>query len=206
MTGSNAVGSREIIIAHAPMVKPASQVRSTLVQSSLATLKVCGHYQRYLDVVAREHRDTILNAIAPSWLPIEVALAHYAACDALALDNEQMVTIGEATGDRVHGAFMETLTRAARGMGVTPWLLLKRFDALWGRLMQGGSIELTKVGPKDLLIEVSRMGLPRFAYFRTAFCGVVKSGYKYVGVRAAYVRVSTWDERSDRLVMRAAWA
>jgi hypothetical protein len=196
---------REIIIAHRAVISPATQVRSTLLQSSLATLKVLGHYERYLQVVAREHRDTILETIAPTWLPINVALAHYRACDDLRLNDDQMIAMGEATGDRMQGSFMETLTRAARGMGVTPWVLLKRFDVLWDRLLQGGSIELTKVGPKDLTIEVSKAGLPSFSYFRTAFCGVVKAGYKYVGVRAAYVRVTQWDPSRDRFVMRAAW-
>ncbi|MFT3927488.1 MAG: hypothetical protein QM778_33450 [Myxococcales bacterium] len=197
--------SREIIIPHRRPIQPTSGVRSTLVQSSLATLKTLGHYELYLELLNPVHRDTILSSIAASWLPLDVALAHYQACDDLRLTDSQLVAIGEAVGDRMQGSFMETLTRAARGMGVTPWLLLKRFDVLWDRLLQGGSIELTKVGPKDLTIEIRHASLPRYAYFRTAFCGVVRAGYKYVGVRAAYVRVADWNEAQDRFLMRAAW-
>jgi hypothetical protein len=115
------------------------------------------------------------------------------------------VAIGERVGDRMQGSFMETLTRAARGMGGTPWVLLKRFDVLWGRLVQGGSFELTRVGPKDLTIEIRSAQLPRYAYFRQAFCGVVRAGFKYVGTRAAYVRIGRWEERSDSFTMQAAW-
>jgi len=199
------VTAREVIIPHKVPLRAATHVRSTLIQSSLATLKTLGHIDRYLQHLDPAQRDNIVNAIAPAWLPIEVGEAHYRACDALELSNEQLLAMGESVGDRVQGAFMETLTRAARSLGVTPWLLLKRFDVLWGRLLQGGSIELTKVGPKDLMIDIRSARLPQFAYFRTGFCGVVKSGFKYVGVSAAYVRVTRWEAGNDRFVMRAAW-
>jgi len=198
-------GTREVIIPHASPIEPARMVRSTLIQSSLATLKTEGHYERYLGLLAPRHRETILGAISPSWLPIEVALDHYEACDALGLDQAQLVAIGERVGDRMQGSFMETLTRAARGMGVTPWVLLKRFDVLWGRLLQGGSFQLTRVGPKDLTIEIRSAQLSRYAYFRQGFCGVVRAGFKYVGTRVAYVRLGQWDAAVDRFTMQAAW-
>lgn len=197
--------AREVIIPHTDPIRPATHVRSTLIQSSLATLKTLGHYERYLQLVEPAQRDEIVEAIAPSWLPIHAGMAHYRACDALGLSGPELLTIGEKVGDRMQGAFMETLTRAARSMGVTPWVLLKRFDVLWGRLLQGGSIQLTKEGPKDLTIEVRAARLPQFEYFRTAFCGVVRAGFKYVGVRTAYVRIASWDEAKERFVMRAAW-
>jgi hypothetical protein len=198
-------GGREIIIPRAQPIVKASAVRSTLLQSSLATLKTLGHFERYLKLVSPVHRETIVGTIAASWLPIEVGVAHYEACQNLQLSDEQLLVIGELVGDRMQGAFMETLTRAARSMGVTPWVLLKRFDVLWGRLFQGGSLQLTKVGPKDLLIEIAGASLPRFEYFRYGFCGVVRAGFKYVGVRMAYVRVAQWDASRDVFVMRAAW-
>ena len=62
-----------------------------------------------------------------------------------------------------------------------------------------------KVGPKDLQIEVRALPLARYAYFRTAFCGVITAGYKHVGVKRTYVRVARWNPLESRLVMRAAW-
>lgn len=121
------------------------------------------------------------------------------------LSEPELLAIGESVGDRMQGPYMETLTRTARNLGVTPWVLLKRFDSLWGRLLQGGSFELVRVGPKDLTIEICNARLSASSYFRAAFCGVVRAGYKYVGARAAYVRVASWEPRADRLVMSAAW-
>jgi hypothetical protein len=196
----------EVIIPHQTPMRLATHVRSTLLQSSLATLRMRGHMERYLQLVDPVYRDEIIGSIAPGWLPIALGDAHYRACDALELGNDELLEIGEAVGDRMQGPYMDTLTRTARNLGVTPWLLLKRFDALWGRLFQGGSFELTKVGPKDLTIEIRGARLSSSSYFRRGFCGVVRAGYKYVGVRAAYVKIGGWDPRSDRFVMSAAWA
>jgi hypothetical protein len=196
---------REVIIAHTAPQRAATHVRSTLIQSSLATLRELGHLEAYLALLDSAYRREILETIAPTWLPIVVGQAHYRTCDNLGLSEAQLIALGEHVGDRMQGAFMETLTRAGRSMGLTPWVLLKRFDVLWGRLFQGGSIELTKVGPKELTIEIRLAGVLHSSYFRQAFCGVVKAGYKYVGARAVYVRIVRWESGSERFVMRAAW-
>jgi hypothetical protein len=197
--------SREVIIAHLTPLRPASHVRSTLLQSSLNFLRERGHYDAYLRIVSPEYRDTIVSSLAPGWLPIEVGVAHYRACDALPLSPEQRIAIGESVGDRIQGTFMRTLVQTARSAGVTPWLLFKRFDRMWERLFQGGSVEVVQVGPKDLTVEVRGAQVSQFGYFRTAFTGVVRAGFKFVGVRAAYVNESPWDGANDRYVMRAAW-
>jgi hypothetical protein len=195
----------DVIIPHKAPMRLATHVRSTLLQSSLATLRIRGYMDRYLALLEPQHREEIVGSIAPSWLSVELGEAHYRACDALNLGSEELMLIGESVGDRMQGSYMETLTRTARNLGVTPWLLLKRFDSLWGRLFQGGSIQLVQTGPKDLTIEILGARLSRSLYFRTGFCGVVRAGYKYVGVRGAYVKISQWDERKDRFVMNAAW-
>jgi len=169
-------------------------------------LKARGHFDGYIRLLPAEFHDPVLNTIAASWLPIEVGVAHYRACDALLLSPTELIAIGEDVGDRIQGTFMRTLTQAARGAGVSPWTLFKRFDKLWERLLIGGSFEVTKVGPKDLAIEVCSARLPHFQYFRNGFCGVVRAGFKFVGVRVAFVKVTRWDRATDRFAMRAAWA
>jgi hypothetical protein len=169
-------------------------------------LKVRGHFDAYTRLLPAEFHDPVLRTLSATWLPIDVGVAHYRACDALALEPPELIAIGEAVGDRIQGAFMRTLTQAVRGAGVSPWTLFKRFDRLWERLLVGGSFELTKVGPKDLAIEVRSARLPHFNYFRNGFCGVVRAGFKFVGIRVAYVKVARWDRATDRFTVRAAWA
>jgi len=196
---------REVVIPHNAPLKAATHVRSTLLQSSIATLKTLGLFDRYAAQLEPAMHEVVINTIAASWLPIAAGVAHYRACDRLELSEAERLAIGEAVSDRMQGAFMETLTRAARTMGATPWLLLKRFDVLWGRLLQGGSIEVTKVGPKDLTIDIRSAILPSFEYFRWGFCGVVRSGFKCVGVRTSYIQIARWDAAQDRFVLRASW-
>jgi hypothetical protein len=196
----------EIIIAHARPVKPATAVRSTLLQSSLGFLRARGHLERYLVVLDPAKKEAILDSIAPAWLPIGLAVAHYAACDRLDLSLEERVVLGEAVGDRIQGPVMKTITRGARSVGVTPFTLLTRFDSLWGRLFQGGSMQVTKTGPKDIEVEVIGAQVSRFTYFRTAFTGLARVGLRVTGVRVAYVHDGPWDSRRDRFVIRASWA
>ncbi len=180
-------------------------IRSTLLRSSLELLRARGYYDRYLEVLDRRHRDAIVGLVAPMWLPVDLALAHYAACDAMNLSVAERVALGEAVGDRVHGSFTKALIQGARAVGVTPFTLFTRFDSLWARLFQGGSAEVTKLGPKDLSVELLQARVPRFAYCRTAITGIFRLGLKLGGARSAYVSPGTYDERADRFVVRAAW-
>lgn len=195
----------EILIPHNRPPRPATAVRSTLLQSSIAFLKTRGHYDRYLAVLDPAEKEAILGSLAPAWLPIDLAIAHYGACDALDLALAEQVALGESVGDRIQGTFMKTLIQGARAVGVTPFTLLSRFDVLWGRLFQGGSVEVTRTGPKDIAVEILGANLPRFAYFRTAFTGIIRAGFKVVGVRTAYVHDGPWDSRADRFVLKGSW-
>jgi hypothetical protein len=186
-------------------IATATHVRSTLLQSSLGFLRERGHYARYLEIVSPEHRETIVTTLAPVWLPIDVGIAHYRACDALDLPPSEHVAIGESVGDRMQGTFLKTIVQGARAAGVTPWLIFKRFDRMWERLFMGGSVEIVKLGPKDLTVEICGAPPLEFQYFRTAFTGVVRAGFKLAGVRAAYVNETPWNPGSERFLMRAAW-
>ena len=195
----------EKVIAHLPVIRTATHVRSTLIQSSINSLRDAGHFDRYVELLDPAHREAVLHTLAPTWLPLEVGLAHYGACDALKLDSFQLRDIGERVGDRIQGTFLKTLTRGVRAVGITPWTLLNHFDRLWSRLFQGGSVELTRKGPKDVTIEIRGAVIPRFEYFRVGFCGVVRNGFKFVGVANPYVNIVQWSKAKDEFSMHAAW-
>ncbi|MFO0697474.1 MAG: hypothetical protein U0230_28105 [Polyangiales bacterium] len=150
------------------------EVRSTLITSSLTTLKDFGLYERYLELVPSEHRERILGQIAPEWMPIEVGLAHYGACDALGLSDHELERIGEAVSGRLMGTYLGTLVRSSRNVGASPWIPLQQFDKIWGRILNGGTPLVEETGPKDAIVTTS--GCPLFAqrYFRVAYTGVVR--------------------------------
>jgi hypothetical protein len=175
------------------------------LQSSVAQLRARGHFERYLARLDPDRRDILLGPHPPTWTPIDGALAHYRACERLDLSIEERVVLGEAVGDKIQGPFVAALVQSARAVGLSPYTLLGRFDALWERLFQGGSAQVTKTGPKDVTIELVGAKLPRYDYFRTGFTGIVKAGFRLVGTRAAYAQQVGWDSRSDRFVLRVSW-
>ncbi len=197
--------SSECLIALPATIERVTAVRSTLIQSSLTTLREHGYFERYAGELQSRHRETILQSLAPEWLPLDVAISHYAACDALRLSHDQLLAVGESVGSRIQGTFIATLVKRARTIGLTPWVPFGQFDRLWGRLMQGGAVALYKRGPKDATIEVRNLPLARFAYFRAGFCGVIASGGKLGAGRSVSVRVTDAREVETRLVFSVSW-
>ena len=108
-------------------------------------------------------------------------------------------------GDRIQGTFLGTVVKRARMLGLTPWVLLDQFERLWGRLMFGGGVGVYRTAPKDARVEVHHLSLSRYAYFRTAFCGVIGAGIKLGAGRSVIVHVANGGRVEERLVFKAAW-
>lgn len=196
----------EVVIPHVPNITPVSHLRSTLLQSSLTALRDRGHFDAWCRVVSPEYRATIVEALAPTWLPIQVGMAHYQACDDLKLPAHELAAIGEAVGSRVQATFLSTVSKAIHQAGVTPWTPMPHFGRLWARIFMGGSNQIGRAGPKDLELDVRGLALVRFAYFRHAYASLVRAGLLLFGARSAYVNIVRWQESTLELTMHAAWA
>jgi hypothetical protein len=195
----------EVIIPLERSILPVTGVRSTLIQSSLSTLQKRGHFERYLGFLDPRHKATLLESLAPEWLSPEVAMAHYAACDALELGPGELLEIGEAVGERIQGTFIGTIVRRARTVGLTPWVMVPQFGRLRERLMLGGGLEVTKVGPKDCTVDMRELTLCNYTYFRAAFCGVLGSVLKLGAGKGVTVRVTSSSNFAKRCVFRCSW-
>jgi hypothetical protein len=155
-------------------IAPATLYRSTWLFSSLQTLRERGHfddYSRRLHV----HRDAILSTLVGVWLPMEVARAHYEACDSLGLSETEQVAMGEAVGARMRGTLLSTVVKMARGAGVTPWTVMPQLDRICRRGANGGGAALFKLGPKEVRVEFVGLELFDIDYFRHGFRGVLLS-------------------------------
>jgi len=142
---------------------------------------------RYRALLAPSHCGAIGAVVAGVWLPMDVAVAHYDACERLDLTLEQQLQIGAAVSDRVHGSFL-MLLRAARKVGATPWTALAKTAQMYDRLFQGGGgVGVRKLGPKEARLDL--VGVPALdvPYFRHALRGVVESGASLFCTRC-YVR------------------
>ena len=120
-------------------------------------------------------------------------------------DMERAPRVLIADPDRWSAELLVALVRKARSVGLTPWVLLGQFPRLWERLMQGGAVGLTKVGPKDCSVDVRCLGLNDYAYFRAAFCGVVASGIKLGAGKAVSVRAHGTGAYGQRCILKCSW-
>ncbi len=181
-----------------------TSVRSTLIASSLLSLRARGHYERYLDLLAGKHRDTVLAVVAGAWLDVEIAFAHYDACEALALPEPEQRAIGAEVGDRAQKTFFGVLIRSATSAGVTPWTAFDYVHRARERMFQGGDVEVAKLGPKEA--RVTCVGLPfaRVAYFRNAFLGVQAAGIRLFA-RRVYAREDAAMRTPTTFVSVLSW-
>jgi hypothetical protein len=155
------------------LVQPATRWRSTWIIASIQTLKERGHYARYEGLLAPPHRDAVLLSVAGVWLPMPVALAHYAACDALGLVDDEVRAMARRSAERAQGTVLDTAVRLARGAGVSPWTIFPHMQRLWERGADGGAAAVYKLGPKESVVHTVGCTLFDVRYFRLAFAGVV---------------------------------
>lgn len=181
-----------------------THVRSTLLSSSVKVLRERGLFDRYVELLPEEHYEAAVLTLAPVWLPIEVGMAHYQACDQLGLDDEALGEIGEVVAGRIMGTFLGHLVRSTRSLGASPWMALERYSMLWGRLMRGGRCEVVRLGPKDA--QVTSAGMPTFRtrYFRSAYLGVVKGACGMFAKRV-FVKTGTALQLSDHMRIEVSW-
>jgi len=188
----------QLLVAHDSTSGPVVlQVRGSLVVSSLQTLRELNLYPRYIAKLAPEWHDRVLFALASSWVSSDIAMAHYGACDAMALEPAEMSAIGSHVAERIMGSFLATLLRGARVTGATslPVVALQNYNRLWDRLLQGGGCKVLLTGPKDALIDSYGVPMFRYAYFRTAYSALVRScGLLFC--KSCYTRVVSASDTS----------
>jgi hypothetical protein len=206
--GSSPEATRDgqVVLEFPRPLEPVTAVRSTLLTSSLASLRNRGLFERYDALQRSRHRDVILSCVAGEWLDLEVAFAHYQACDALGLDREEQLEIGKDVSKRIHETFLRLIVTAARGVGVTPWVLLRRGDSLQTRLNRGGGIRLTRLASRAARVELALNPLLELEYFRHALLGVYVAGVELLATNVTARLLQAESQRPGELtVLRVEW-
>ena len=73
-----------------------SGVKSTLITASLVAIRQMGWEERYHQALPPDRHDVLRSLVAGSWSPIELAKAHYTACDKMRLTcRPEMIKMGE---------------------------------------------------------------------------------------------------------------
>jgi len=198
--------SREIIVPHDPAAGPVTAVRNVILQASLAQLRERGHYERYTSLVAPDILEQLLAmSIAPGWIPIELALAHYEACDSLMLTREQFAEMGNAVGERVQETVLVSSAKKTRDAEFDPWSVNAPLNRMWARLYQGGSVQVVKAGPRDKLLEQRGFQLSRCHYYRQGQAAALRAIQRAIGAPNVETKVESYSPTRDELVIRVFW-
>ena len=193
----------ELVCDHHSAAGPVvTAVRGTMLVSSVGTIRELGLYERYYACLPEAMREQVLYTLAMSWSPIEVAIAHYEACDRMGLRDEEIAEIGARVSGRFANTFLGTLLGSARGAGVdAPWLGLRAQPRSWDRMFMGGGARIERVGPKDVIGTFTGTPLARIRYYRQSFCGYYRGLAKLFGHQA---HVKVIGDRGDRDTLRVS--
>jgi hypothetical protein len=195
----------ETILAFPNPIVPVRHARSTVVLGSIASIRESGRFERYAASLAPEHRDELLQAVAGTWIRVEVARSHYRACDSLGLSPEQEVDLGRAIFKRTSDTIFGTVVRLAKGAGATPWTFLPQMQRFWERGYDGGGLCVRKLGPKEARVELVQCSIVESRYFRNAVRGLVGCILQLFCTRV-YMQELPAGRSPGSLVVRAQWA
>jgi hypothetical protein len=165
-------GHEETLVALPSHVSTATSLRSAVLLASLQALRVRGLFERYSSFLASSERES-LAALGGQWIPVSLAVTHYAACDALALPSDEIAGIGSEIGNLAQRSTLHAVGRLAREAGMTPWAPLAIVDRLRAHSWDGGAITVIKLGPKDARLEWHGQPCAVSTYFRMGFAGVL---------------------------------
>lgn len=193
----------DVIVPHAEVVNPLTDVRTTLLGSSMAILKDRGLTDRYYAMLPRQHHAAMRELIIGVWAPVELAVAHYQTLDRLGFTTSEQFELGRTYTLGIQKTFLGTILRLA-GSGASPFTALQQLPRIAGRAFQGGSPAAFRCGPKDARIEYRGFPLGKIPYFREGFRGLI-TGSLELFCRRAFVTAKTFGD-DDRIDYRLSWA
>ncbi len=185
-------------------VAPATLFRSTWLTSSLAAIRERGHFEKYHGLLDAEYADAVLSAVAGMWLPMDVAIAHYDACDRLELPNHELVLLGESATRRASATTLAFTARLATQAGITPWAVFAQAHRLWAQTCQGGGVGVYKLGPKEARVEIVGFPLSRFRYNRVTMRGIVQAAAQLFCTRV-YANEIPGSCGPNEVALRVSW-
>ncbi len=202
--------SREEVLIPFPATLAAepttTHCRGTLLAASLNALKSRGHHDRYLAALPPPYVTPITTAVAAEWVPIDVVLAHYRTCEALALPEEETQRLGGAVVLNLQQTFIGgVLKKATLEAGVGPLYGLEKFASVYYRTMKGGGGRIVRVGPKDVRMEFVGQPLSSVRYFRIAYRGFIHAGCAFFARRVVVAELAAYLSPTS-CAYRVAWA
>jgi hypothetical protein len=160
--------------------------------------------EKYLSKLPEEHHFTIRSTPVHEWLPAEVVVAHYAALDALALAEEEVLAIGSSVVIHGHGKAIEVALRVIPSAVLNVFSVLTKADRLWDRAFDGGALAIFRLGPKEARIDIIGLPFAHLTYPRLAIRGVI-TGVLRLLVKTVYVNDVTTFSTGNMLSYSISW-
>jgi hypothetical protein len=187
----------------AAQVPPVTEFRGTWLAASFRGLREQGLKDEYLAKLDPKYVATIVNAAYADWLPVDVLVAHYAACDALDLPPFRLTAMGVEVTRLAQGTVVAMVAKLARATELTPWTVLAQMQRLWDRMFIGGGIAVTKLGPKEARVRIAGFPVCRYRHCRIGMRGVLTAMTEMFCTKARVWEVPEWTEDSG--AMQIAW-
>ncbi len=201
------VPTEEILVALTlprERVPLATRVRGSVLLSSVTALRARGYGTAYLDLLDPRHHAAMMSPVPDAWLPIDLAVAHYDACERLGLAPHVIDEIGAESGRFQNRTFLSVLAAISRESGMTPWGALANANTLGARTWTGSSFSVVKLGPKEARLEWIQQPMARYPYFRRAF-GAFTSAICGHFAQAFYTRELPAVAPATEAVYRLSW-
>jgi hypothetical protein len=200
-------GVPEVILAlprAGAQVADATHVRGTVLVASQRSLKARNVWDAYQAAIEVPFRETLSLVLASSWVPIEVAVAHYRACDRLQLAPEDIRAIGREAGKFIYSATVAVVMKLSSQFGTSPLAILRNLDRFVERTWQGSAFQVKQVGPKEA--EVLWFGQPcgNVPYFCEGF-GAFLCGTFEPLCRMSYYRILRPPPGVRAIAYRFSW-
>jgi hypothetical protein len=185
----------------APM---ATAVRSTLIVSSIQTLRSHGLFDAYVSRIDPEKRESLLSLIAGTWAPIDLGDAHYRAADRLGLDARTIDGFGAEVAGRSNRSVFSLVLKLSRESGVTPWTAFQRAHRLRELTWQGSDVAIYKLGPKEARFDWHGIPYAAHPYYVASFGGFLR-GLTGLFSRTVYTHLVPRGSNATSISYRISW-
>ncbi|NOU30274.1 MAG: hypothetical protein HOO96_20420 [Polyangiaceae bacterium] len=155
----------DVVVQMPKVLRPVTAVRSTIVCASLLGLAEEGLKDAYLERLPSEHHAAIAALTAGQWIPVELAMEHYRACDRLEVDDASFERMFRNADGRLRGTTLSTVASLSTALGLGPWLPLRQYARTWERLFLGGGVGVLRLGAHVAQVEARGLPLLRVRYF-----------------------------------------
>ncbi len=184
-----------------------TDIRGVLLHARIGLLKSAGHFEQYLAHLPVCYQDSVLNALASSWVPVAAGIAHFEALESMGLSDAQLARIAEPHGASLFDGLFTTMVRGvARQAGAEGvWAAVKQADRIWSRMYHGGACKVTQVGPKDAIIEISGLPYAQLRTYRVTYCSFLRGMFGVVTKTCVIKIAQDREPRSDRLAVSVSW-